>query len=481
MARTAKPLIAALLALLGASAHAGYAQAVPPPGFTTGPSGGEMGRFGYAKAANEAWTSGTVRTTASLNVGGRTVTMPAAMRFAANAPRFAAGLLFASPQLRLAVAAVTWLGVAKVVWDEAEKAWKPINDVEIDAVFYHSNAWGSSNPGLKNHTSYQSLCQTYFAGNIFGYPEYQILHVGPTGCQASYRHPVAGWVRTGISIYTTPRPCPDGTVNENGKCIGGSLGAPLTKEEFEKKLAPEVWRPENPGIVPQDFPNIFPPGTPLPVETPVINPRYVPLPETTPSPNPFFSPSGDPYPNPNYNPNAPISPENQPFIQPGTRIKPSPTLDEPWRVDVEPVDRPQTEPTPKPDDQLNPGPIPPPNPDDQTNPEQPSPDANDQKKPEDQASLCEKHPDIAACAKLDDVEPEEVQNQQEQLSITPSAGWESGTATCPAPVTRQVAGLTLEMQWQPFCDLATGIRPVILALAWVAAAMMVIGVARRGD
>ncbi len=437
-----------------------------------------MGRFGYAKAANEAWASGTVRTTASLNVGGRTVTMPAAMRLAANAPRFAAGLLFASPHLRLGLAAVAWLGAAKIFWDESLKEWVQVNDGLVDppAIYYIYNETMSASTA---EAACSRIRETLSSDEE--YVRHEVVNSG-TACRLYWKYkgyPDRGYFY-GTGISKINQPCPMGSETVDGKCKV-SQNRPLTKEEFERELAPEVWRPENPGNVPQDFPNIFPPGTPLPVETPVINPRYVPLPETTPTPNPFFSPTGDPYPNPNFNPNAPISPENQPYIQPGTRIKPSPTLDEPWRVDVEPVDRPQTEPTPKPDDQLNPGPIPTPNPDDQTNPEQPSPDANDQKKPEDQASLCEKHPDIAACAKLDDVEPEEVQNHQEQLSITPSAGWESGAATCPAPVTRQVAGLTLEMQWQPFCDLATGIRPVILALAWIAAAMMVIGVARRGE
>ena len=469
MGRTAKPLIAALLALLGASAHAGYAQAVPPAGFSELDRAASSGRWGYAKAANEAWTSATVRTTASLNVGGRTVTMPAAMRFASNAPRYAAGILFAHPLLRTGLAAAAWLGVAKIFWDEVDKVWKLEDKQIIDYFYYGTHAWGDD-PRLHNHTTPGAVCSAFFA-LYQGYESVQIVESGPERCVA---RTLAwyGWLNQQADIYRVPRPCPTGSEQiEPGKCKMLGNGRPLTKEEFEKELAPEVWRPESPGKVPENFPDVVPPGTPLPVDPPVINPAPGPLPQTPAAPRPWFVPLGDPVPNPNYNPSAPTSPENQPYIRPGVNIRPSPTLAEPWRVDLQPVDRPQLNPEPVPDDQLNPEP----NPDNSDNP------PNDKPKPEESQSLCEKHPDIAACAKLDDVEPEDVQNQQEQLSITPSTGWESGASTCPAPVTRQVAGLTLEMQWQPFCDLATGIRPVILALAWVAAAMMVIGVARRGE
>lgn len=478
MDHPSKLVIGALLALLGASAHAGYAQAVPPAGFSQIDPAASTGRWGYAKAANEAWTSSTVRTTASLNVGGRTVTMPAAMRFATNAPRYAAGILFLNPYLRTGIAVAGWLGLSKIIWDEVNKQWVKQEDVENDP------------PGIysiypdRTASSYDAACsqmqyyvpEVYVGYEVVPYTEYGYKFL----CIGKWRYADSTTIHTLTRpINFSPAPCPSGTQAVDGKCKGVQ-NRPLTKEEFERELAPEVWRPENPGTVPEKFHEAVPPGTPLPVEIPVINPRYVPLPQTTPTPNPYFWPSGDPYPNPNFNPNAPVSPENQPYIQPGVRIKPSPTLDEPWRVDVEPVNRPQTEPNPKPDNELNPGPLPPPNPEDEPNPEDP-PDKNDQKKPEDQASLCEKHPDIIACAKMDEVEPEDVQNEQKDLSITPTTGWETGAGTCPAPVTRQVAGLTLEMQWQPFCDLATGIRPVILALAWIAAAMMVIGVARRGE
>src|SRR5215208_2601038 len=86
-------IVAALWALYCNNADAGYANASPPPGWAAAAPGSE--RATYRAAANELWTStNTVRTTATLNVGGRAVTMPAGFRMAANAGRYAGRFAF---------------------------------------------------------------------------------------------------------------------------------------------------------------------------------------------------------------------------------------------------------------------------------------------------------------------------------------------------------------------------------------------------
>lgn len=100
-------------------ANAAYANAVPPPGFGGSSSGGWT-----FKAANaEQWLTGTVRTNASLSVGGRNVVLPAALRMAANAPRFAATAVFTNPYLVVGAVALGFL------WDQ----WKAAG-VEYDSV-----------------------------------------------------------------------------------------------------------------------------------------------------------------------------------------------------------------------------------------------------------------------------------------------------------------------------------------------------------
>lgn len=96
-----------------------------------------------------------------------------------------------------------------------------------------------------------------------------------------------------------------------------------------------------------------------------------------------------------------------------------------------------------------------------------------------QKDLCEKYPTIAACAKLDTPDAKEVKNKDVSVSITPDSGWGPASGTCPAPRVLALHGLTTEFSWQPMCDFASGIRGVILAVAWLIAAGSVIGMARK--
>lgn len=453
---------AAVLALAGTAAHAGYAQAKPPPGFQPMPSAGPVTGWGYAKGANESFVNGTVRTTTSLNVGGRTITMPAAMRFAANAPRFAAAALYANPYLRFGLAAATWLGIAKVIWDEASQTWKSSDATlsqQSDGYTYWFSTYGPYSNGQQACDQIKSL-QGGAGGSSYAYSNGICTRTTPNGYKTEY------------TIQQQTSSCPAGYYITSSGCTPDSPSKPLTKEEYERKLAPEVWTPGLPSIMPSEFPNELPQGVPLPVEIPVINPAPGPLPATPPAPRPYFEPSGDPVANPNYNPNAQPSPTNQPYIIPGTRIVPSPTPSEPWRVDVQPVQRPTESDVPKTADELNPQPDP------NTNPDQ---QPKDQPKPEEQQQLCEKFPDILACQKLDTPEAQDLAREEVQISISPLGGWGAEDAACPAPKTAMVMGREVSLSWQPVCDFATGLRPLVIALAWLSAATMLIVVARRGN
>lgn len=427
------------------------------------PSAGPVTNWGYARSANEALVNGTVRTNAALNVGGRTITMPAAMRFASNAPRFAAAVLFSNPYLRAGMAAAAWLGAAKVIWDESSKTWKTEVLEEISP--YKYKIYGSETV----YESAQEACNTFFANNQYRTtvtPIQKQANGSYFGCSIAYQvEGITYWYP--IQNINPFLACP--TSLQNGKCLIANT-SPLTKDDFEKQLSPEVWRPTSPGIVPQNWPDVVPAGTPLPVEVPVINPAPGPLPETPAAPRPYFVPSGDPVPNPNYNPNAEPSPTNQPFIIPGTRIVPSPTPSEPWRVDVQPVQRPTDSEVPKSAEELNPN----------TNPN-PDQQPKDNPKPEEQQQLCEKYPDILACQKLDTPEAQDLAKEEVQISIMPLGGWGSEDAACPAPKTANVMGREVAISWQPVCDFAGGLRPLVIAMAWLSAASMLVVVARRGN
>lgn len=467
MARISRIVFAGLLALAGASAHAGYAQLAPPPGFAPMPTASPA-RWGYAKAANEAWVNQTVRVNASLNVGGQAIKVPVTMRLAANAPRIAAAAIYAHPGLRAAIGIASLLSAAKVMWDESKQEWvKSTEGEDILPGFYEyrfdaSQAWTRSG---------QSACDA-LKGRWTPPPGYSISMEFDASFSGCWR--VIGSDRQKYNMERRDAPCPSGWETTPAGCrLKSASTTPLTTPE---EFIPAVINPANNPGWPTDFPmpstvpDELPPGTPLPVEQPVINPS----PGTNPQPQPYFVPQGDPVPNPNYDPNAAPSPQNQPYIIPGVRIVPSPTADEPWRVDVQPVHRPTPTKDPLTPDELNPQPDP--NADPNT---QPDPGADDKPKPEEQQSLCEKHPEILACQKLDKVQPTELAKEDININISPVAGWGSDSAACPAPRAVVVAGKSVEISWQPVCDFASGLRPLVIALAWLSAVSMVIVVARR--
>ena len=93
---------------------------------------------------------------------------------------------------------------------------------------------------------------------------------------------------------------------------------------------------------------------------------------------------------------------------------------------------------------------------------------------------CKTNPDAAGCKPLDEVPDEPLQTKTINLSVVPLPGFGPGNASCPAPQNLMaVGGQQITWSWSKFCDFSLGIRPLILGFAWIAAIMIVVGVARR--
>lgn len=434
MDRLAKLVTAALLLGAGA-AHAFYAELPAPAGFS-----GSAGAWKFAPSAGQQafgqWISqqGALK----LPIPGTTATMPAAYKLAANAPRIAAAAIFLNPYVRTAVGIASWLGVAGLVWDAVNNKWLKYEEVDVsDGYEYRTyNTWFSSKSSACNEakdvnsgpgyqvviTSVEPSCSFYLQrtdGSKFGYNSLGYSQRSSSVCPA-------GW-------YVTP-----------AGCVQTPPMREVSKPEFEETLAPKP--------IPETVPFELPVPTPLPVEQPVINPE----PGPNPQPRPLFVPTGDPVPNPEYDPNAPPGPNNQPYVQPGVRVTPSPTPSEPWRVDLQPVNRPVASPEPMPE------------PDSETpeNPDKPS---------EEQLDFCAKNPDVLACQNLDEPASEELPASEKQISISPDGGWGADNASCPAPKQITVQGRSIPIPFDLFCTWASGMRPIIIAMAWLSAAFILLG------
>lgn len=442
MDRLAKLVTAALLLGVGA-AHAGYAQLAPPAGF-----GGSAGNWTFAPSANDVRYGGTAYSPNALRVPGTSATMPAAFRFAANAPRIAAAAIFMNPYVRAGVGIATWLGIAGIIWDAVNQKWVvPGDEYPVSTgTRYLTNPQGT---GQQYNTAVDA-CKAMIAGGAFGGTGWlnpKFVGASETTCFADVTHPVDGSHMTDQRIIYSlsgNANCPSGWYVTPAGCVQTPPMKEVGKEQFEDLLTPKPM----PDTVPWELPK----PTPLPVEQPVINPDAVP----NPVPRPLFVPTGDPVSNPQYDPNAAPGPDNQPWIQPGVRVNPSPTPSEPWRVDLQPVNRPV------------PGSEPMPEPDSETPPDGDKPR-------EEQTDFCVKNPDVLACQKLDEPNSEELPASEKPISISPDGGWGADNASCPAPKQITVQGRAIPIPFDLFCTWASGMRPIIIAMAWLSAAFILLG------
>lgn len=422
-------LVGLLFGLVGGNAFAGFAQVSPPSGYSA-PGGVSM----YKAATNDVSFTGGVRGASGvINVAGRSVTMPAAYRFAANAGGAAARSAFGNPYLFIAIAA----GTAIYDWYNASGyglvngQWVKMNPYACYSNCYEylvSNVWYPHMQLAANAQIGKYMNNGYAAGNgVITSVEMQSSSPG-----SAYRYKI------GAVNYTSAWYGPNST---RARAVDQPGGTPAVQSEFEAALSPKA--------IPAGLPQMLP--DPLPILSPVLNPSA----DAVPVPVPMRVPQGLPVPVPDTNP--------QQYKTPVIDLVPVP--DSPWMVDAQPKEIIKTDATPLPMSE----PVPSTPPAGQTATEKVTPD------------LCEKNPGILACQtfKPDELTPTAVPNTDRAMSITQDSGWGQGNGSCPAPRSVSVAGMSLTMPFTLLCDFAQGIRPVVIALAWLTVAMGFIGFARK--
>lgn len=102
------------------------------------------------------------------------------------------------------------------------------------------------------------------------------------------------------------------------------------------------------------------------------------------------------------------------------------------------------------------------------------------KGPQDPLDPCTQHPESIGCQTMGELESPDLPDKQIDLALTPDTGWGSSNGVCPPPRILDVSGIQgLSFSWQPMCDFATGIRPVVIAVAWLIGAGIFMGFARK--
>lgn len=433
--RNAVRWLVAALALGGfqVAAHAAYTNATPPPNYKAAAGAAQAT---YAAAANDRTLQNFIRQVggATVTAGGQAVKMNVAYKVGNAAGRVAAAVVYAHPGLRTAASIAAWLGSAYLAYDAATGTWRKVED----QVGGQTLVWKYDG---KDYTTADAACRAAYnriITNKTAYP-YAGASIRSNGTQADCKSSMASYPNNPPSIFEgvsavkvqTPLVCPDGTTQTPAGCVS----PPLTQPEFVEDLAAKPM----PHAVPTDMP-----GHPLPVESP--SPILNPTEGDNPTPSPMRIPTGDPIPIPNTNP--------QQYRQPYVDIVPSPTVDNPWRVDVKPGETTST----------NPNPV-----------ENPTPDGEDKPAEEQEKSLCEKHPDILACSKPElDVPDGEIPKVTKQITYAEEGGF--GGGSCPSNVYANLHGKqTMVYEWTRTCSVvSTYIRPIILLLGAMGALFILI-------
>lgn len=412
---------------------AGYAQLVPPPAFQ---SVGGVSTMNVGAAANGArYAGGHVIANASLNLGARTVTVPVAMRVAANAATFAVTKL--NPWiagLQLASLAIPFI----VDWFKGS----PL-EVTPDGLIQVRGSPGSNldinqTRIADGRTVAQAVAGLTYGADIVDYLVSERKIYCGSGSYAirimgvNYlRNVVGSWCMSpdGLPVYSDASP-----------------SRPATQDD----LSILTQLPINPQALVEL-------GLPLPVDPiPIVNPSAEPVgdikigpdgnpaPELKPYPEPLRYPNGNPVPIPNTNP--------QTYSQPFFVVTPAPTLREPWRVNIAPIVIEVPSPAPHPDP-------------DGTIVEQPDPDP-----PFDFYTDCDKFPNSLGCSSVRDIPPFELIPSEDRVFSLQSGPSFSGSS-CPSDVSFVIAGKTIDMvDMSVPCGWITGmVKPVFILLAFITA------------
>ena len=309
------------------NAHAGYAQLKPPPGWSAKASTTAPATFKTGPAANDnVYKGSTVLTNATLNVGGQSIVVPASMRLAANAATIGATYAFGNPLLfaALTVGSAAYLHYSQTGYAPEDVQWTKADKECLNGLCfeykYGTDDW---------FTSKSSACGARFA--LFKTnPYYKSYSVSNEQCVVVFQ-------------YESDPPVIDRYDYLSRKVPGTPTKTPVNEAEFHRTFDPITI----PSVLPKLLPDV-----PWPYEQPAINPKPSTIPATDPSPStrpeeqPMWVPTGNPVRNPNPGTNPDGSPKPDTYTQPGIRIKPAGTPEDPWRVDV--TDEPKTKNDPSP-------------------------------------------------------------------------------------------------------------------------------------
>lgn len=90
-------------------------------------------------------------------------------------------------------------------------------------------------------------------------------------------------------------------------------------------------------------------------------------------------------------------------------------------------------------------------------------------------NFCTSNPTSSICVDLDYGSVEDSTLETKDINVAISPVVVGGAGSCPAPSPMVLHGQTYFFKWDTYCNYATGIKPILLAFAWLSAAGLLIG------
>lgn len=395
-----KLFIIALLSLYSTVSLAGYGTAAANAfsKSSTSASGYAMNAGKGAQAANGAYNM-----SANVSMAGRTINMPASAALAANAAQFALSAARLTPATFVVGAMASWLLTKGLTY--ANDQWIKSISTSIYRV-----------PSNNGHPVFEGT-----ESEIAAWAQGKVFWVNGGSLPAGSNPTVQNLTGDSNSLSRHLVSANYGNIINLGLPISNqSSSVPATESDFATAASSPL-----PDAVAQQF---YDAGQPLPIQKPALNPT------------PVDQPLGEPY----------VDPRTGKTVQPKVRVIPDPTVDDPFRVRVEPYNM-----------EVAPAPTPVPG--------EPAPLPLDEQ-PKDP---CLENPDRIGCLQVGTPEDSTLETKAIPMLLTPvSVG---GAGSCPAPKNFSAMGKQMIFSYQPICTGATLMRPVVLALAWLIAAYIVVG------
>lgn len=96
----------------------------------------------------------------------------------------------------------------------------------------------------------------------------------------------------------------------------------------------------------------------------------------------------------------------------------------------------------------------------------------------DEVDMCKKYPDSLACQKTDEPDVPDLETLEKPITFSPDGGWLGSGASCPAP-RHLSSGTGADFSFQPYCDFMIALKPVFMGVAYLSGAMILIGANRK--